>query len=95
MTSHEKKAGVRLLTKNDDGQITSNSPSLDASVLAKLAEDVIAWNRPLTPSEVEEGVRPAQVAKLEGLSRGFKIRRSEEPTAESPVGALRLLRKET
>ncbi len=95
MTSHEKKGVLHRLTKDDDDQSTSKSAVLDASVLAKLAEDVIAWNRPLTQTEVEGGARPAQVAKLEGLSRGFKIRRSEEPAAVSPEGAIRLLRKET
>lgn len=95
MKSNENKGLLKLLGPDDDIKDTSKSAAMDASVLAKLAEDVIAWNRPLTQTEVTEGVRPAQVAKLQSLSRGFKIRKTEEtPQTESQEGVVRLIRKE-
>ena len=95
MKSHDNNGSLRLLGNPGHDKNTSNSSGVDASVLAKLAEDVIAWNRPLTPNEAIEGARPAQVAKLESLSRGFKIRRIEDETAnESTEGVVRLFHKE-
>lgn len=95
MKSHENKGTVRLLGQADELKDTSKSAGMDASVLAKLAEDVIAWNRPLTPNEATEGARPAQVAKLGSLSRGFKIRRSDDAlVTESNEGVVRLFHKE-
>lgn len=94
MKSQDNKGGLRLVTETAPLNNTSGTSGMDASVLAKLAEDVIAWNRPLSPSELQEGARPAQVAKLDSLSRGFKIRRKEDNENESNEGVLRLFQKD-
>ncbi len=94
MKSHENKGELRLLRPSDEVSYVTQQAAMDSSVLAKLAEDVIAWNRPLTQTEVGEGARPAQVAKLASLSRGFKIRRTEETVDESPEGVVRLFHKD-
>ena len=90
MTLKIKRTSLRLVTEPSAEDIEPNKPVLDASVLAKLAEDVIAWNRPLTPSEVESGARPARVARLDSLRCGLKILPKEEPK----VGELRRIFKE-
>lgn len=84
MKSDEKIRSLKIAPADDERQNTSSTSTIDASVLAKLAEDVIAWNRPLTPNEVEMGARPAQVAKLTSLSRGFKIKREDKEQSEAP-----------
>jgi hypothetical protein len=94
LKSHKNKGELVLLRGTEDRADTVQLPVMDASVLAKLAEDVIAWNRPLTQNEVQEGARPAQVASLSGLSRGFKIRRTEETFDESSMGVVRLIHKD-
>ena len=90
LNSKDNKAPLRLLDARPKENDKSKSPDLDASVLAKLAEDVIAWNRPLNPSGVESGTRPAQVARLDSLRCGLKIIRKEE----SKEGELRSIFKE-
>ncbi len=90
MNSKDNTGPLRLLNARPKENGESKSPVLDASVLAKLAEDVIAWNRPLNPSEVESGSRPAQVARLDSLRCGLKILRKEE----SKEGELRKIFKE-
>ncbi|MBC7532590.1 MAG: hypothetical protein H7318_13530 [Oligoflexus sp.] len=90
MNSKENKGTLRLLAARPQENAESKRLFLDASVLAKLAEDVIAWNRPLNPSEVESGSRPAQVARLDSLGCGLKIIRKEE----SKEGELRSILKE-
>jgi len=90
LNSNDNKGPLRLLNARPKENTESKSPVLDASVLAKLAEDVIAWNRPLNPSEVESGARPAQVARLDSLRCGLKIVRKEE----SKEGEVRKIFKE-
>lgn len=90
MKSKDKRSPLRLIHPKTDASEESKGQVLDASVLAKLAEDVIALNRPLNPSEVESGMRPARVARLDSLRCGLKIVRREE----SKEGELRSIFKE-
>lgn len=90
MKSKDNVSPFRIVRDKDAEPIEPKSQPLDASVLAKLAEDVIAWNRPLNPSEVESGARPARVARLDSLRCGLKIIRKEE----SDEGELRSIFKE-
>ncbi len=90
MTFKDKTSPLRLLNSQAIDSNESKSLVINASVLAKLAEDVIAWNRPLSPTEVESGARPARVARLDSLRCGLKIL----PTVESKVGELRSIFKE-
>jgi hypothetical protein len=90
LKSKDNVSPFRIVRDKDTPVIEPKSQPLDASVLAKLAEDVIAWNRPLNPSEVESGARPARVARLDSLRCGLKILRKEE----SEEGELRSIFKE-
>ena len=90
LKSKESKGPMRLISAQSPEAQGNSAPALDASVLAKLAEDVIAWNRQLGPSKPESEARPARVARLDSLRCGLKILRKEE----SPVGELRPLFKE-
>lgn len=92
MNSRDKASPLRILRPGETCDPEPIAHSLDASVLAKLAADVIAWNRVLSPSELLDSPRPTRVADLTSMKCGLKILKKEE-SADQP-GELRRLFKE-
>ena len=92
MKSKDTVSPLHLISLKDRPADESITPVLDASVLAKLASDVVAWNRQLSPSEAADTRRPARVARLDSLGCGLKILKKEESNDQE--GELRRLFKE-
>ena len=70
---------IPLFPENGSESDPVKSTPFPASVLAKLAEDVIALNRQLNPSGlVVDEPKPVQVAALDSLKCGLKIKRESE-----------------
>ncbi len=90
LKSEGTQSPLRLIKEGDTAQTLQKTPVMDASVLAKLAEDVIAWNRQPSPSAGADDQTKPRVASLGSLRCGLKIKPKEDQSA----GEVRQLFKE-